>query len=227
VVKYKYVAHVLVVSLLLISAIVPVVSVTPVERANAAPVATPIVEERLLPNTYTAPAVDRGNGIALRTGPLPTPVALDPSATPLAPYVAPTPSPVPTVAPVVSTQPLPPPPVIRTGWPVAGSVSQYYSSGHPAIDVVAPCNAAAVAIMDGEVTASGWRDNGGGNVVSVSTSLGIMEYNHLNSTAVVAGDTVIAGQVVGYVGATGWATGCHLHFAILQNGIWINPLSLL
>jgi murein DD-endopeptidase MepM/ murein hydrolase activator NlpD len=39
------------------------------------------------------------------------------------------------------------------------------------------------------------------------------------------GAYVQRGQVIGYVGTTGWSTGCHLHFTVLANGTAVNPLS--
>jgi murein DD-endopeptidase MepM/ murein hydrolase activator NlpD len=42
-----------------------------------------------------------------------------------------------------------------------------------------------------------------------------------------AGDSVVRGEVIGYVGATGRATGSHLHYEVLANGQLINPLQLL
>ena len=42
-----------------------------------------------------------------------------------------------------------------------------------------------------------------------------MIYNHLSAYAVSTGQHVQRGQVVGYVGTTGWSTGCHLHFTVM------------
>jgi len=52
-------------------------------------------------------------------------------------------------------------------------------------------------------------------------------YNHATSYAVGVGDTVKRGQVVGYVGSTGWSTGCHLHFTVLQDGTAVDPMGYL
>ena len=52
-------------------------------------------------------------------------------------------------------------------------------------------------------------------------------YNHATSYDVNVGDTVTRGQVVGYVGSTGWSTGCHLHFTVLQDGTAVDPMTYL
>jgi murein DD-endopeptidase MepM/ murein hydrolase activator NlpD len=38
------------------------------------------------------------------------------------------------------------------------------------------------------------------------------------------GEQVARGQVVGYVGTTGWSTGCHQHFTVLQDGVPVDPM---
>jgi murein DD-endopeptidase MepM/ murein hydrolase activator NlpD len=52
-------------------------------------------------------------------------------------------------------------------------------------------------------------------------------YCHLSKTAIQAGDHVIAGQVIGAVGATGLATGAHLHFEVQVDGRAIDPVAWL
>lgn len=52
-------------------------------------------------------------------------------------------------------------------------------------------------------------------------------YNHLSRYAVSQGQTVGRGDVVGYVGSTGWSTGCHLHFTVLRNGTPVDPMGYL
>jgi murein DD-endopeptidase MepM/ murein hydrolase activator NlpD len=50
--------------------------------------------------------------------------------------------------------------------------------------------------------------------------------NHMSGPAIVApGERVQRGQVVGYVGSTGWSTGCHLHYTVLQNGSPVDPMN--
>ena len=54
----------------------------------------------------------------------------------------------------------------------------------------------------------------------------VRRYAHMTATAVTAGETVTAGQVIGYVGSTGDSTGNHLHFEVMQGGIRVNPLDM-
>lgn len=61
-------------------------------------------------------------------------------------------------------------------------------------------------------------NNGVKRGVSVVTT-----YNHLSRFALSSGTKVKRGQVIGYVGSTGYSTGCHLHFMVLANGSTVNP----
>lgn len=204
-------------------------------RADESPESTPI--ERLLTESNTATigvrsfTTERSRSIAQPT-PLPTPVAVDPNATPLPGPPDPTPVPVshaPLAQPAAPVATVAAAVAIAQGgiWPVPGAgVSQYFSAGHPAVDLYAPCGTPILASYGGSVSQSGWKDNGGGNVVTISTDAGfLMEYNHLSTIAAAFGSYVPAGSVVGYVGATGLATGCHVHIAINANGAYVDPLA--
>jgi murein DD-endopeptidase MepM/ murein hydrolase activator NlpD len=99
---------------------------------------------------------------------------------------------------------------------------------HMAIDYAAPAGTPVVAIGRGHVEFAGWRQ-GYGNVVDIVHSGGYMSrYAHFSRFAegIRDGRAVNAGDVVGYVGQTGHATGPHLHFEFLRNGEKINFLSL-
>ena len=175
-----------------------------------------------------ATLLDRG-APAPRPGdstPLPTPVAVDPDATPLA-----APSSVGGTAgssgPTTRGAAAP-----ATGsllWPVpGGSISQYYHAGHLALDIAAPYGTQIIASQAGTVTWAGWRNNGGGNVISIDHGNGMQTvYNHLGSIWVSPGQYVGAGQGIGGVGCTGMCTGPHVHFEVIVNGVIDNPLRYL
>jgi murein DD-endopeptidase MepM/ murein hydrolase activator NlpD len=81
-----------------------------------------------------------------------------------------------------------------------------------------------VAAQSGIVTWSGWRNNGGGNVVAIDHGNGMQTvYNHLGDLWVSSGAYVAAGQGIGAVGCTGICTGPHVHFEVIVNGIIDNP----
>ena len=154
--------------------------------------------------------------------PLATPVPIDPNATPL-----PAPASVGGTTTGASTRTAAPP--AATGalvWPVpVGSISQYYHSGHLALDIAAPYGSTIVAAQGGTVTWAGWRNNGGGYVISINHGNGMSTvYNHLGSIWVSPGQYVGAGQGIGGVGCTGLCTGPHVHFEVIVNGIIDNPL---
>jgi murein DD-endopeptidase MepM/ murein hydrolase activator NlpD len=82
-----------------------------------------------------------------------------------------------------------------------------------------------VAAQGGTVTWAGWRNNGGGYVISIDHGNGMRTvYNHLDSIWVSAGQYVGAGQGIGGVGCTGICTGPHVHFEVIVNGVIDNPL---
>ena len=122
----------------------------------------------------------------------------------------------------------------RFAWPVSGGyVSQYFSYGHPALDIAADYGSPIHAAANGVVTFAGWRNNGGGYQVWISHGSGLYTtYNHMSSLAVSAGDSVGRGDFIGRVGATGTATGPHCHFEVWIGPIWaggvrVNPLNYL
>lgn len=65
------------------------------------------------------------------------------------------------------------------------------------------------------------------SVGSVNGANLTLVYNHLSSYQVSEGARVGRGDVVGYVGSTGWSTGCHLHFTVLRNGEPVDPMNYL
>lgn len=235
-IRTRYIVHLFVVFFFLVTTLSSTITV--VESARAAPAVSPTPEPRLLPTVPMAtPLLEElvlRDTRSTRTGPVPTPTPLatpmpiDPNATPLA---APTPPPPPTPAPPAPTPPPAPPapePLVAaaSGWvhPIPLNIGQYFSAGHPALDILSPCGTPVLASLAGTIVQAGWKDNGGGNVVTVDSGNGfVVEYNHLQGVALASG-WVPAGTVIGWIGATGWATGCHLHYAVMLNGQYVDPL---
>ncbi len=97
---------------------------------------------------------------------------------------------------------------------------------HNGVDYGAPQGTAVRSVGDGVVEQSGWH-SGYGNVVSVQHGSGRSTlYAHLSKLEVRKGERVEQGQRVGLVGATGWATGPHLHFEFRVNGTFEDPLKI-
>ena len=105
-----------------------------------------------------------------------------------------------------------------------GDDDAFGNSGHRGTDIPAPEGTPILAAHGGTVIISGWN-NSYGNQVLLDNGAGLStRYAHMTAAAVSAGETVTAGQVIGYVGNTGDSTGFHLHFEVMQNGVRVNPL---
>jgi murein DD-endopeptidase MepM/ murein hydrolase activator NlpD len=99
---------------------------------------------------------------------------------------------------------------------------------HTGVDFAAPKGTRVLAAGDGYVLRAGVR-GGYGNAVEIRHGGGIVTlYGHLNGFApgIKAGVRVRQGEPIGYVGATGWATGPHLHYEFKLGGIHQNPLKV-
>ena len=93
-------------------------------------------------------------------------------------------------------------------------------------DIPAPEGTPILAAHSGTVLVSGWNDSYG-NQVLLDNGAGLStRYAHMTASAVTAGETVTAGQVIGYVGSTGDSTGNHLHFEVMQDGVRVNPMDM-
>ena len=91
-------------------------------------------------------------------------------------------------------------------------------NGHPGIDFAAEEGAEVYAVAGGIVTTAAY-DVEKGNYVVLDHGVGLeTEYQHMKSLLVSAGQSVVQGQVLGYVGSTGNSTGPHLHFEARQDG---------
>lgn len=96
---------------------------------------------------------------------------------------------------------------------------------HQGVDYAAPTGTPIKAVGDGVLTKVGWG-NGYGNMIIIKHSGGLeSQYAHMSGFArgMKSGVQVKQGQTIGYVGATGVATGPHLDFRLRQNGNFINP----
>ena len=99
---------------------------------------------------------------------------------------------------------------------------------HTGTDFAAPKGTRVLSSADGHVTFAGWR-NGYGNTVEVRHGGGITTlYGHLSGFAagIRAGTRVRQADPIGYVGATGWATGPHLHYEFKVSGIHQDPMKV-
>lgn len=99
---------------------------------------------------------------------------------------------------------------------------------HFGVDYGAPTGTPVKVTAGGTVTFAGW-ERGGGKVVKVRHTGGYLTaYLHLSGFAkgIRVGTRVSQGQLIGYVGSTGLATGPHLDYRVQKNGQWIDPLSL-
>jgi len=119
----------------------------------------------------------------------------------------------------------------RLLWPTTSHhISQYFHYGHWAIDIDGNTGDPIWAAAAGTVIFAGWKNNGGGYQVWISHGSGLYTtYNHMSSVSVGRGQSVARGQRVGRMGATGNATGSHLHFEVWRGPIWnggvrVNPL---
>lgn len=110
-------------------------------------------------------------------------------------------------------------------WPVATTssyVSQWYRDGHRGLDIAAPGGSKVMPMKYGIVVFAGWRSNCGGYQVWVRHNNGIYSaYYHLHSEWVAKGQAVYGQQTaLGGVGATGCATGNHLHMEVWKGYPW-------
>jgi murein DD-endopeptidase MepM/ murein hydrolase activator NlpD len=119
-------------------------------------------------------------------------------------------------------------------WPTSSRhISQYFHYGHYGLDIDGSTGDPIYAAAGGTVTFAGWKNNGGGYQVWIAHGSGLYTtYNHMSSVSVGDGQSVGRGQRVGRMGATGFATGSHLHFEVWKGPIWnggsrVNPLAYL
>ncbi len=102
---------------------------------------------------------------------------------------------------------------------------------HTGTDFGVPTGTPIRAAADGEVLQVLYSTAYGRRVVVDHGRIGgsylVTTYNHMSRWAVRSGQRVTRGQIIGYVGTTGWSTGPHLHFEVLSNGQFVNPMTAL
>ena len=104
--------------------------------------------------------------------------------------------------------------------PVTGK----YSS-HSGVDFGAGQGTSIYACKSGTVTVAGYAE-AWGYYVTINHGDGYSTlYAHMTNYTVSTGDYVAQGDVIGYVGSTGWSTGPHLHLSVLYNGAYVNPMN--
>ena len=105
--------------------------------------------------------------------------------------------------------------------------SGYGRDWHPGIDIAVDYGTPVYASAAGYVQQAGWY-GGYGKYIRLGHDFGYeTAYGHMSRLAVSAGSFVKKGEVIGYVGSTGYSTGPHLHFEVLKYGEQVNPSSLM
>jgi murein DD-endopeptidase MepM/ murein hydrolase activator NlpD len=121
-------------------------------------------------------------------------------------------------------------------WPVNARITStfgwryhpilHFARMHKGIDFGAAWGTPIVAAASGQVTMAGWA-GGYGRQVRISHGGGIAtSYSHMSSIVAEPGSYVRQGQLIGYVGASGLATGPHLHYEVYESGQAVNPLTV-
>ena len=96
---------------------------------------------------------------------------------------------------------------------------------HTGIDIGAQAGAEVIAADSGTVAVATYSSSYGNYVTIYHSNGDYTLYAHMSSLTVTAGQNVTQGDVIGYVGSTGWANGPHLHFEIRVNGSTVDPTS--
>ena len=118
-------------------------------------------------------------------------------------------------------------------WPIEGRVASSFGQRddpfngegafHSGIDIDAPYGTPVRATADGDVTGANMGSGYGRQVVLDHGHDLLTVYGHLSAIAVLPGQHVTRGQVIGYVGQSGRATGPHLHYEVRVHNVPVNP----
>jgi murein DD-endopeptidase MepM/ murein hydrolase activator NlpD len=127
-------------------------------------------------------------------------------------------------------------PTGRLLWPVEGKVSSGFGyrtslSGsrrfHSGVDIYAPSGTPLYACESGQVIKAEYHGGYGYSILIYHGGSFATFYAHLSGFAVSVGQNVSRGQIIGYVGTTGYTTGPHLHLEVRVNGVAQNPMNYL
>ena len=122
-------------------------------------------------------------------------------------------------------------------WPARGKVTSEFGPRnsplsrrkefHFGIDIAGPRGTPILATAEGEVVLASYRI-GFGNTIIIDHGYGFTTvYAHLKNFNVHLGNSVQKGQVIGYMGSTGYSTGVHLHYEVHKKGVAVNPRAYL
>ncbi len=120
----------------------------------------------------------------------------------------------------------------RFSWPAEGTITDRFgwtgSRWHTGLDIAISWGTPVYAAAAGTVMQAGWNGNYGYSVVIDHGEGWATRYGHMaQSPEVSAGQWVERGQLIGFVGCTGWCTGPHVHFEVIYQGAYQNPLDYL
>nr|WP_255701411.1 M23 family metallopeptidase [Afifella sp. H1R] len=99
---------------------------------------------------------------------------------------------------------------------------------HSGVDWAAPRGSPIIAAGDGIIERASWFSTYGRRVEIKHANGYVSTYNHMSGIAkgIKVGMRVHQGQIIGYIGSTGLSTGPHLHFEVLVNGRFVDPLKI-
>lgn len=121
--------------------------------------------------------------------------------------------------------------IVRFIWPARGELSSPYGWRwgrlHAGVDIANDEGTPVRAACSGRVNFAGWRGGYGLTVVIDHGREYMTLYGHLSESIVAPGQYVQTGQVIAYMGNTGYSTGPHLHFEVEAQGRTLNPLAVL
>lgn len=147
-------------------------------------------------------------------------------------------APAPASAPASAPAPAPAPVDEGLRYPVNGYITSSYGMRlhpvykrwalHDGTDFGASCGTPIYAAASGTVIATYFNVGYGNRIIidhGYKRGVGLgTSYNHLSGYSTSVGEQVQKGEVIGYVGTTGYSTGCHLHFMVFENGATVDPM---